>query len=175
MLPANLRLCAISVVAHGVPLKVDQRIVGVKPSALKRWCRYNRQNGTVWREPERRNLHEDSCWLDQRLINALLMVARERPEALLREHSKLLQRIRDHPSGLWVNMCCSEPTVDSHLRRMGFTRNRVLRIFQEANPVARRAHARLRWRTGPIPIVSGDETHTDGGDIYRKIWTRSAP
>jgi len=168
MLPANVRLCAISVVAHGVPRKVNQRIFGVKPSALKRWCRYHRQNGTVWRSPERRNLHEDSCWLEQRLINALLMVARERPEALLREHSKLLQRIRDHPSGLWVNMCCSEATVDSHLRRMGFNRKRVLRIFQEANAVARRVHDRLRWRTGPIPIVSVDETHTDGGDFYRK-------
>ena len=146
MFPANVRLCAISMVAHGVPRKVVQRIVGVKQSALKRWCRYHRHNGTVWRNPERRNLHGDSCWLDQRLMNALLMVVRERPEALLREHSKLLQRIRDHPSGLWVNMCCSEATVDCHLRRMGFTRKRVLRLFQEANAVARRTHARLRRR-----------------------------
>jgi len=101
-------------------------------------------------------------------MNALLMVVRERPEALLREHSKLLQRIRAHPSGLWANMCCSEATVDGHLCRMGFTRKRVLRLFQEANAVARRAHARLRRRMGPMAIVSVDETHTDGGDVYRK-------
>jgi len=36
MLPANVRLFAISMVAHGVPRKVVQRIVGVKQYALKR-------------------------------------------------------------------------------------------------------------------------------------------
>jgi len=168
MFPDNVRLCAISMVIQGVPRKVVQRIFGVKQSALKRWCRYHRQNGTVWRNPERRNLHGDSCWLDQRLMNALLMVVRGRPEALLRDNSKLLQRMRDHPSGLWVNMCCSEETADRHLRRMRFTRTRVLRLFQEVNAVARRAHARLRRRMGPIQIVSANETHTDGGDVYRK-------
>jgi len=168
MFPANVRLCAISMVARGVPRNFVQMFVGVKQSALKRWCLYHRQNGTFWRNPQRPNLHGDSCWLDQGFMNALLMVVRERPEALLREHSTLLQRIRDHPSGLWVNICCSEATVNRHLRRTGFTRKRVLRLFQEANAVARRAHAHLRRRMGPMPIVSVDETHTDGGDIYRK-------
>jgi len=101
-------------------------------------------------------------------MNALLMVVRERPKAFLREHSKLLQRNWDHPSGLWVNMCCSEETVDRHLRRIGFTRKRVLWLFQEANAVARLAHARLRRRMGPMPLVSVNETHTDGGNVYRK-------
>jgi len=168
MFPANVRLCAISMIAHGVPRKVVQRVVGVKQSVLKRWCCYQRHNGTVWRNPERRHLHGDSCWLKQRLMNALLMVVRKRPEALLLAHSTLLQRIRDHPSGLWASMCCSEATVDRHLRLMGLTRKRVLRLFQEANAVASRAHPRLRRRMGPMSIVSVDETHTDGGKVYQK-------
>jgi len=61
MFPANVRLCAICKVAHGLPRKVVQRIVRVNQSALKRWCCYHRQIGTVWRNPERRNLHGDSC------------------------------------------------------------------------------------------------------------------
>jgi len=61
MFPANVRLCAISKVADGLPRKVVQRIVRVNQSSLKRWCRYHRQNGTVWRNAERHNLHGDSC------------------------------------------------------------------------------------------------------------------
>jgi len=99
---------------------------------------------------------------------ALVALVRENPLALLREHAAMLAAMRDHPSGEFVGLRCSRSTVDLHMRRLGFTRKVVLRLFRESLDAVRRAHVVACARIPRRRIVSVDETHTDGGDVYRR-------
>jgi len=98
---------------------------------------------------------------------ALITLVREKPRALLREHAAMLAAMRDHPSGEFGGLRCSRSTVDLHMRRLGFTRKVVLRLFRESLEAGRRAHAVARARIPLRCIVSDNETHTDGGDVFR--------
>ena len=75
---------------------------------------------------------------------ALVPLVRDNPQALLREHAEMLAVMRDHPSGEFVGLRCSKSTVDLHMRRLGFTRKVVLRLFRESLDAVRRAHAVAR-------------------------------
>jgi len=153
---------------NGVVRHVIHDNVGVKRSTLKRWAAHYRDQGSPWRDPVHRNLHTTSYWFDDRPISALIILVRENPRALLREHAARLAAKRDHPSGEFVGLRCSRSTVDLHMRRLGFTRKVILRLFSESLDAVRRAHAVARARIPRRCIVSVDETHTDGGDVFRR-------
>jgi len=54
------------------------------------------------------------------------------------------------------------------MRRLDFTRNVVLRLFREALDGVLRAHDIARARIPRRCIVSVDETHKDGGAVFRR-------
>ena len=168
MYSIEVRFVALAMLRNGEARHVIYENVGVKRSTLKRWAAYYRDQGSPWRDPVHRNLHTTSCWFDDRLMLALITLVRESPRALLREHAAMLAAMRDHPSGEFVGLRCSRSTVDLHMRRLGFTRKVVLRLFRESLDAVRRAHAVARARNPRRCIVSVDETHTDGGDVFRR-------
>jgi len=168
MYSVEVRFVALSMLHNNVPRATIYQNIGVRKSTLKRWAAYYREHGSPWRDPVHRNLHASSCWFDDRLMSALVMLVRENPRALLREHTAMLKAMRDHPSGEFVGLRCSQSTVDLHMRRLGFTRKVVLRLFRESLEPVRRAHAVARRRIPRRCIVPVDETHTDGGDVFRR-------
>jgi len=165
MFEAPFRYAAIAMERHQVPRATICAVIGVKSAQLERWLRYWRANQSVWRVPERQNLHEDACWLDNQLLRAILSLVREHPLALLREHSAMLRAMKSTPEFSEIKV--SKSTVDRMLRRLGFTRKVIIRLYHAANPQRRREHAVLRQMAGTACIVSIDETHTDGRDVLR--------
>jgi len=165
MFEAPFRYAAIAMERHQVPRATICAVIGVKSAHLERWLRYWRANQSVWRVPERQNLHEDACWLYNQLLRAILSLVREHPLALLREHSAMLRAMKSTPEFSEIKV--SKSTVDRMLRRLGFTRKVIIRLYHAANPQRRREHAVLRQMAGTACIVSIDETHTDGRDVLR--------
>jgi len=153
---------------NNVPRATIYQSTGVRKSTLKRWASYYREHGSPWRDPVHRNLHASSCWFDDRLMSALVILVRENPRELLREHAAMLKTMRDHPSGEFVGLRCSQSTVDLHMRRLGFTRKVLLRLFRESLEPVRRTHAIARRRISRRCFVSVDETHTDGAAVFRR-------
>jgi len=168
MYSIEVRFVALSMLHNNVPRATIHKNIGVRKSTLKSWATYYRDHGSQWRNPVYRNLHASSCWFDDRLMSALVMLVRKNPRALLREHAATLKAMRDHPSGEIVGLRCSQSTVDLHMRRLGSTRKVVFRLFRESLEPVRRAHVVARRRIPRRCIVSVDETHTDGGDIFRR-------
>ena len=166
MFAAALRYAAISMQQHHVPRATICSVIGVSSAQLERWIRYWRASQSVWRVPERQNLHADSCWLDNQLLRAVLALVREHPLALLREHSAMLKAMRSTPE--FSDIKVSKSTVDRMLRSLGSTREVIIRLYHAANPERRRQHAVLRQMAGTRCIVSIDETHTDGRDVLRR-------
>jgi len=163
-----LRYAAVAMVHHHVPRDVITATIGVRSAQLERWLNYWRRSGSVWRVPERQNRHEDSCWEDDTLLRAIIALAQDHPLALLREHTTMLSAMRALPSGEFAALRASRSTVDRMLRRLGFTRKVIIRLYRAANQERRREHAVLRQMVGNGCIVSVDETHTDGHDVLRR-------
>jgi len=164
----EVRFVALSMLHNNVPRATIYKDIGVRKSTLKRWAAYYRDHGSPWRNPVYRNIFASSCWFDDQLMSALVTLVRENPRALLREHAATLKAMRDHPSGVFAGFRCSQSTVDLHMRRLGFTRKVVLRLFGESLEPVRMAHAVARRRIPRRCIVSVDETPTDGGDVFRR-------
>jgi len=80
----------------------------------------------------------------------------------------MLSAMRALPSGVFAALRASRSTVDRMLRRLGFTRKVIIRLYRAANQERRREHAVLRQMVGSGCIVSVDETHTDGQDVLRR-------
>jgi len=161
-----LRCSTISMVHHGVPRSTITAVIGVRSVQLERCMCYCRRSESVWRVPERQNRNEDSCWEDDTLLRAIIALVQENP--LLREHTSMMTAMRALPSGELAHLRVSRSTVDRMLRRLGFTRKVIIRLYRAANRERRREHAVLRQMVGNGCIVSVDETHTDGRDVLRR-------
>jgi len=160
-------LVAVTMLRNGVRESVIYKNIGVKRSTLKRWSKYYREHGSLWRGPLRQNQHHNSCWFDRTLMTAMLHMVRQHPRALLREHSEMFKRMRNHPSGEFISLCASKSMIDRHLHKLGFTSKRSLRLFGALSDAVRRVHTLVRDSIPERYIVSVDETHTDGGDVFR--------
>ena len=124
-------------------------------------------HGSVWRDPERKKKHGDAYKYELQLMNALVPLVRNHPRALLREHAHMLKLMSQDHAGDMTELRFSERTVDRHLRRLGVTRKKILRLFRESTEERLRQHALVRQRIPRRCIVSVDETHTDGSDVFR--------
>ena len=121
----------------------------------------------MWRDRERKNKHGDACEYELQLMNAMVTLVRNHLQALLREHAHMLKLMSQDHAGDMTELRFSKRTVDRHLRRQGFTRIKILRLFRESTEERRRQHA-LVWKRIPRRcIVSVDETHMDGSDVFR--------
>jgi len=168
MYVAALRYAAIFMQQHHVPRATICAVIGVKSAQLERWIRYWRAIQSVWRVPERQNVHADSCWLHNPLSRAVLGLVREQPLALLREHSAMLTAMRS--TSEFSEIKVSKSTVNRMLRRLRFTRKVIIWLYHAASPERRRQHAVLRQMAATRCIVSIDETHTDGRNLLRRCW-----
>ena len=163
----HLRASALSMLSNGVERSKVHSSIGVKRTQLKRWEQYYADSGSVWRNVDRHNKHHDACRYDRQLMDGIIYLVRTHPQALLREHSQMLKVMSEDPEGDMTRLRYSKSTVDRHLHRLGFTRKKILRLFRESSEERRRQHAVVRQRIPRRCIVSVDETHTDGSDVFR--------
>jgi len=87
MYSVNMRLVAVTMLRNVMRKSIIYKNIGVKRSALKRWSKYYREHGSVWREPLRQNQPHNSRRFDRTLMTAMVHLVREHPRALFREHS----------------------------------------------------------------------------------------
>jgi len=167
MYSVDMRLVAVTMLRNGVRQSVLYKNIGVKRSIDKRCSKYYREHGSVWRDPLRQNQHHNSVWFEKTLMTSLVHLVREHARALLREHSEMLKLMRNHPSGECIALRASKSIIDRHLHEVGFTRKRSLRLFCEASAAVRRVHVLVQDNIPERCIVSVDEAHTDGGDVFR--------
>jgi len=161
------RASALFMLSNGVGRQKVHESIGVKRTQLKRWEGYYALHVSVWRNPERKNKHGDACEYDLQLMNALVTLVRNHPQALLREPALMLKLMSQDHAGDMTELPFSKSTVNRHLRRLGFTRKTILRLFRESTEERRRQHALVRQRIPRRCIVSVDETHTDGSNVFR--------
>jgi len=169
MFSVDVRVIAVTMLRNGVSRNTIFESTGVTRSTLNLWKRYYRDHGSVWRDPVLRNRHENNCAFDMTLLSAIAAFVREKPRGLLREHSTMLDMMRNHASSEFIGLRCSKSTVDFHLNKLDFTRKVVLRLFEESSEPRRMTHAAIREHIPRRCIVSVDETHTDGGDVFRRF------
>jgi len=161
------RASALSMLSNGVERQKAHESIGVKRTQIKRWEGYYALHGSVWRNPERKNKHGDACEYNLQLMNALVTLVRNHPRAQLREHALMLKLMSQDHGGEMTELPFYKSTVDRHLRRLGFTRKQILRLFRESTEELRRQHALVRQSIPRRCIVSVNETHTDGSNVFR--------
>ena len=171
MFAVELRLTAVAMVTRGDSHARVCHIIGCSRATLARWLTYYRFNGSVWADADRENSHRDGVQFNEDLMSAINSMARHDPLSMLSEHSAVLQGLRDFDPAVFGNLNCSTSTVSRCLRRLGFTRKRIERLFRERNDETRAQHCQLRRQIPSRCIVSVDETHTDGADVFHlKGW-----
>jgi len=141
-------------------------IMGCSERSLRRWLAHMRQNGTVWADHALHNSHKSAAVRSPALTHAILNLVVSEPVAFLKDHVNLLVALSmDYPAS--DNRYVSTSTVFRILRRHGYTRKRVERLYAEASEAAQRAFA-VDFNQIPLRcVISVDETHTSGTDMYR--------
>lgn len=167
MFSVELRLVAVSMINHGFSHKKVCAVVGCKRPTLAVWLRNFRSHGSVWNDEARQNAHADGVQFNEELLTAIVLVVQENPQGFLHDHAAVLQALHEYGGGIFAHLNCSSSTLSKFLRRLGFTNKVAERLFQERNDEARRQHCLLRRQIPRRCVVSIDETHTDGGDVFR--------
>lgn len=135
--------------------------------SIRRWRRQMAATGSVWPDAELENGHEDAALRNEELVRVVLSLVEDEPVAFLREHSELLVAIALEYPALDTTFV-SASTVQRILTAHCFTRKRVKRLFQERSLAAQEQFV-IDVSEVPLRcIVSVDEVHTDGGDVFRK-------
>jgi len=141
MYSIEVRFVDLSMLPKTAPRATIYKNIGVRNSTLERSDAYYREHGSPWRDLVHRSLHAISFWIHDRLMSALVSLVRHNPRALLREHAAMLKAMRDHPTGDFLGLRCSQSTVDLHMWRLGCTRKIFFRLFRESSEPVPRAHA----------------------------------
>jgi len=141
-------------------------IMGCSERSMRRWLKHLRDNGTVWRNPMLHNTHEDAAVRNPTLTHAILSLLQREPAAFLKDHTDLLVALSiDYPDS--DHRYVSPATVYRVLRSNNITRKRIERLYSERSEEAQRDFA---VAINAIPmrcLISVDETHTQGSDMYR--------
>ncbi|KAK1867856.1 hypothetical protein I4F81_010354 [Pyropia yezoensis] len=90
------------------------------------------------------------------------------PTATLKDNVRVLDELGILAEDEFAGLQCSTASLSRYFRRMGFTRKVIERLFQERNEAARLHHCQLMRQIPRRCIISVDETHTDGGDVFLK-------
>jgi len=146
--------------------EVVRGIMGFSKRSMRRWMKNLRDNGTVWRNQVLQNSHEDAAVRNPALTHAIMSLLHREPAAFLKNHSDLLIALSiDYPSS--DHRYVSAATVYRVLRANNITRKRVERLHSERSEEAQRA---FEVAINAIPmrcLISVDESHTAGSDMYR--------
>ena len=167
MFSEEQRLHALGLLDEGYDIDDVAIFVGCSTQSIDRWRRALLATGSVWPDPELRNKHADAAVHNEDLLRAVKLLVEEEPAALLRDHVDLLVTLSTHYPDV-DHRYVSASTVYRVLRHLGYTRKRVERLFLERSEAAQREFAFMLNAVPLRCLVSVDETHTDGGDVYRK-------
>ena len=142
-------------------------IIGCSTRSMRRWLRHFEESGTVWRDARLRNLHKDAAIRNPQLTRAILTLVEKEPAAFLRDHVDLLVALSlDYPES--DHRYVSAATVYRVLRFHQYTRKKIERLYAERSLAAQRAFAVLFNEIPLRCVVSVDETHTAGTDMYQR-------
>jgi len=133
-----------------------------------RWRRTLAATGSVWKESVTKNSHADATLRNDELVRAVKLLFEAEPAVFLRDHVDLLVTLS--ASDPDVGSCyVSSATVYHVFHIVIYTRRRVERIFLESSEHEQREPSFMIRQLPLRCLVSVDETHTDGGDVYRKL------
>lgn len=168
MFSEDLRLAAVAMIERGSTRQKVCDVIGCQRAALARWLRNYRATGTIWPTPERRNSHADGLQFNEELHRAMVWLIDQDPTATLKDNVRVLDELGILAEDEFAGLQCSTASLSRYFRRMGFTRKVIERLFQERNEAARLHHCQLMRQIPRRCIISVDETHTDGGDVFLK-------
>lgn len=168
MFQEGQRQHALGLVEEGYSMDDSAAIIGCSTRSLRRWMQAMESNGTVWQDPRLQNNHEDAALRNEDLKRAILTLVEAEPAAFLRDHVQLLVTLSmDWPES--DHRYVSALTVYRVLRYNNYTRKRIERLFVERSEAAQLAFA-VGFNQIPMRcVISVDETHTDGSDMYRRF------
>jgi len=167
MFSEEQRLHALGLLDEGYAIDDVAIFVGCSTHSIDRWRRALLATGSVWPDPHLHNKHADAAVRNVDLVRAVKLLVEEEPVALLRDHVDLLVTLSTHYPDV-DHRYVSASTVYRVMRHLGYTRKRVERLFLERSEAAQREFAVMLNAVPLRCLVSVDETHTDGGDVYRK-------
>lgn len=172
MFSEDLRLTAVSMMERGSSSKNVCEVIGCKTAALTRWLRAYRATGTVWPNPDRRNSHADGLQYNEQLHRAMALLINQDPTATLRHNVEVLKELDTMNADEFAGLQCSTASLSRYFHRMGFTHKVIERLFRERNDDLRFSHGQLMRQIPRRCVISVDETHTDGSDVFHKRgWT----
>jgi len=167
MFSEDTRQHVIGLLEEGYPASDVAEIIECSPRSMRRWLRHFMVSGTVWRDPRFRNLHGDAAIRNPHLTRAVLTLVETEPFAFLRDHVDLLFALSsDDPESDHRYM--NAATVFCALRFRRYTRKKIERLHVESSLDAQRAFAVLFNEIPLRCIVSVQEIHTAGSDMYQR-------
>jgi len=160
------RLHGLDLVEEGYRWNEVAMITGWSEYSLSRWRACYLESGSVWQNPALRNRHDDAAVRNEDLRDAILTLVEAEQVAFSRDHVDLLVRL-SLPIPDFKHRHVSASTVHRVPRHYGYTRKKVERLFLERSEAAQRELAVVLNEVPMRYLVSVDETHTDGGDVFR--------
>jgi len=167
MFSEEQRLRALHFCNEGYAIEDVAIFIGCSTHSIDRWRRALAATGSVWQDAAMRNAHADAAVRNEDLVRAVKMLVEAEPVAFLRDHVDLLVTLSTYYPDV-DHRYVSSATVHRILRHLGYTRKRVERLFLERSEQDQRDFAVMINELPLRCLVSVDETHTDGGDVYRK-------
>jgi len=167
MLSDMQRLHGLDRVQEGYGWEEAALIIGCSQFSL-RWHACFMASGSVWKIPELQNLHGDAALGNDELRHAILSLVEAEQAAFLRDHVDLLVRLSLHFPAV-DHRYVSASTVHRVLRHRGYTRKKVERLFIEPSEEAQQELAEVLLDVPMRCLMSVDETHTNGGDVFRRF------
>jgi len=168
MFSEEQRLHALHLCDEGYSVEDVAFIIGCSTPSIDRWRRALASTGSVWQDPDTKNSHADAALRNDNLVRAVKLLVEAEPFAFLRDHVDLLVTLSAYYPDVDTRYV-SSATVYRVLRHLGCTRKRVERLFLERSEQEQREFANMINELPLRCLVSVDETHTDGGDVYRKF------
>lgn len=167
MFSEEKRLFGLKLLHDGYSMTKAAALVGCSEYSLRRWRQLVDATGTVWPQGELRNKHADAAVRNEELVHAVMTLVDAEPVAFLREHSDLLVALAINYPDLQTDFV-SPSTIHRIVTANGYTRKRVERLFQERSLVAQQMYVEAMSVVPLRCVVSVDETHTDGSDVFRR-------
>jgi len=167
MFSEEARQHVLGLLDEGYPAEDVADIIGCSTRSMRRWVKHFNENGTVWRDPRLHNMHDDGAIRNTDLTRAILTLVESEPAAFLSNHVDLLVTLSvDYPES--GHRYVSAATVYRVLRYHSYSRKRIERLFAERSIEAQRTFAHLFNEIPLRCVISVDETHTAGSEMYER-------
>ena len=144
-------------------------IISGRPTHLiDRWRRTLAATSSVRHDQDTKNSHADAALRNDELVRAVKLLVEAERVAFLRDHVDHLVTLSTYDPDV-DSRYVSSATVYHFMRHLGYTRKSVERLFLEPSEHEQREFAIMIMQLPLRCLVSFEETHTDGGEAYRKL------